>query len=197
MPYRDVAFVKGEYYHVFNRGNRKEDIFRDDQDKRIFLRRVKEYKDEFFIVVLAYCLMPNHFHLILRQGGGGSISKFLQKALLSYSVYFNKKYDIVGRLFQGPFKAKHIAEESYLLQLSRYIHLNPIELMSYNQTRSLARYLWSSYPEYLGIIKNGICEKEMILGYFSKTNPNLSYKNFVEQSDIEDLRERLGNLALD
>jgi len=194
MPYREAIFIKGEYYHIFNRGNRKGDIFLDNQDKGVFLERLIKYKDECQISILCYCLMPNHFHFLLKQEGEISVTNFIHRMLISYCMYFNKKYNTVGRLFQGPFKAKLVEGEEYLLQLSRYIHLNPGEIF---KTRSLKNYLWSSYLDYIGKRNRGLCETDLILSYFSKTVPGLSYQNFVEQSNEIVLREQLSELILE
>jgi len=198
MPYRNIIFTKGECYHVFNRGNRKENIFLDNQDKKVFLNRVKKYKEECGIIIFGFCLMPNHFHFLLRQETGISVSDFIHKTLISYSMYFNKKYATVGRLFQGPFKAKQVIDDEYLLQLSRYIHLNPLEISkAHNKTWSLADYPWSSYPDYLGRANSGLCNKDFILSYFSKNNPSLSYKYFIEKVDPEVLKEQLKDLIFE
>lgn len=194
MTYREAIFTKGEYYHIFNRGNRKGDIYLDNQDKGVFLERLVKYKDECQINILCYCLMPNHFHFLLKQEGEISVTNFIHRMLISYCMYFNKKYNTVGRLFQGPFKAKLVEREEYLLQLSRYIHLNPGEIF---KTRFLKNYLWSSYLDYIGKRNRGLCETDLILSYFSKTVPGLSYQNFVEQSNETVLREQLGELILE
>lgn len=192
MPYRRTIFIEDGYYHIFNRGNRKNKIFLDDQDRGVFLQRVKKYRKESKISVLCFVFMPNHFHFLIKQNGEEQVSKFMHKMLTSYSMYFNKKYDTVGRLFQGPFKAKMIETDEYLLHLSRYIHLHPSEL----GIKKLNSYQWSSYPDYLDQ-RRTFCEPDLILSFFSKTNPKLSYKEFVESAIIEKLKESLSDLLLE
>ena len=153
---------------------------------------MKKYSKENGISVLCYVLMPNHFHFLLRQNSEEPVSEFMHKMLISYCMYFNKRYDVVGRLFQGPFRAKMIKTDDYLLQLSRYIHLNPIEI----GVKSLGNYQWSSYPDYLKQ-RRTFCETDLILSFFSKTNPKFSYKEFVESAAIAKLKESLTDLILE
>jgi REP element-mobilizing transposase RayT len=176
MPYRESIFSAGNYYHVFSRGNEKRDIFLDPADYERFLSKMQEYKVIHKISIICYCLMPNHFHLLLKQNTNKSISSFIHRLTVSYSMYFNKRYDRVGHLFQGRFKAKCITKDEYLLHLSRYIHLNPLEII--NSIEKLEEYPWSSYGEYLNISNIKICEKEIILKQFNN-NPLQTYKKFV------------------
>ncbi len=186
-------------YHIYNRGNRKAEVFLIDKDYMRFLKRLKEYKDSYDVKILCYCLMPNHFHFLLKAKDPTSISAFMLRLSTSYAKYFNIKYHFVGRLFQERFRAKLVDTDEYLTHLSRYIHLNPIssDIEDLTHLRStpgvergeirkrLKEYPWSSYHEYLRP-KDGICSTETILSYFSKTYPQLSYPAFVEASVPED-----------
>ncbi|MFZ1361289.1 MAG: transposase [Candidatus Saccharimonadales bacterium] len=144
------------YYHVYNRGASKQSIFLDDQDKINFLSLLQRHLDPddtsrrsdglpypiFDIELLAYCLMGNHFHLLLYQNEDtAAISNFMKSIDTAYTMYFNKKYRASGHLFQGPFKSARITDEAYLLHITRYIHMNP---------RYYQRYRWSSISAYLG-----------------------------------------------
>jgi hypothetical protein len=123
--------------------------------------------------------MPNHFHLLLRQDTNKSISSFMHRLTVSHAMYFNKRYDRVGHLFQGRFQVKPIIKDEYLLHLSRYIHLNPLKLIGSNS--NLEKYPWSSYAEYLDTdCKEGICKKEIILQQFNISYPSEEYKKFVD-----------------
>ena len=113
-------------YHVYNRGNRKNKIFLNVKDYQRFLRKLKEYTKKFDVSLVCYCLMPNHFHLLLVQKDESAITKFMLSLCTSYSKYFNIKHELVGRLFQARFRAKIVETDEYLLHLSRYIHLNSI-----------------------------------------------------------------------
>lgn len=126
-PYR--YFQKGAYYHVYNRGNRKQNIFISSKDYDRFLRRTLQYSKEFGITILCHCLMPNHFHFLLRQDTEMPVTSFMLRLGTSYAKYFNIKYEQVGSLFQDRFRAKLVETDEYFLQLSRYIHRNPIEIL--------------------------------------------------------------------
>lgn len=207
------------YYHIYNRGVDKRIIFEDEQDYKVFLGYLKEYLslprdpneqaieftlkgstfkgiprllNNYFgqIDLLAYCLMPNHFHLLIKQKDIGMMKNFMKSISTRYSMYFNKKYERSGTLFQGIYKAIIISSENYLLHLSRYIHLNPIELM-----KDIADG-YSSYGDYIGLRNTMWIETNTIKSYFSKESNKLtSYKTFVE-SQIED-NEMLKGYTLD
>ncbi len=178
MRYRDYKnFASGQCYHLYNRGEGKQDIFLDDDDRRFFLMRLKEYlwPDKVqtkpsiggyirkplppgSFNLLAYCLMPNHFHLLIKQLTNLSISKLIARVCTSYSVYFNKKYERVGHVFQDQYKAVLVEHDSYLTWLSAYIHENPkvAGLVS-----NLEDYTWSSYKDYLGLRQGTLCNKNL------------------------------------
>src|SRR3989344_3048534 len=92
-------FIQGGFYHIYNRGNNKQDIFRDNKDYKRYLEKLAEYKKKHNVSIIAYCLMPNHVHLLLRQNGPQPISDFIQQVHTAYSMYFNKRHQIVGHLF--------------------------------------------------------------------------------------------------
>ncbi len=212
------------YYHVYNRGVEKRIIFNDSQDYKVFLKYLKEYlspppdplknKEPFTLQgytfqgiphqhknfyekvdLIAYCLMPNHFHLELHQKNKRGIQNFMQALLTRYSMYFNKKYERVGSLFQGTYKAAIIENENYLLHLSRYTHLNPSEL-----TENLES-AYSSYSEFLGKRKTTWIKPNVILSFFNQAKNDFipginTYKNFVEAYRV-DSNKILDNLTLE
>lgn len=200
---RKVPFVNGEFYHIFNRGVAKMQIFDNFYNYNRFLRTFIYYsiegpkpkfsiftpettrldKNRKIINIVCYCLMPNHFHSILRQEFEGGTTEFVSKLSNSYTKYYNTKNKRVGPLLQGDFKAVHIETDEQLIHLSRYIHLNP--LIGY-VTKDLETYRWSSYLEYIGKVKNGICMKEVILSHFKSSD---AYKQFV--MDRENYAKRL------
>lgn len=215
-------YVADGYYHIYNRGVEKRIIFEDNQDFKVFLKYLKEYlspppkPDElttsftlkgstfkgmpkqpknYFgkIELTAYCLMPNHFHLLVKQKENGLMKNFMQSLLTRYSMYFNKRYNRVGPLFQGIYKAVLVNEEPYLLHLSRYIHLNPLEYMP-DLTKA-----YSSYGDYLGQRRTSWLNPSAILSYFNQTKTIKgvnTYREFVE-AYREDSAEILGNLTLE
>lgn len=185
MPVRTVPFIPGCYYHVYNRGSEKRIIFQNRRDYSEFLTRIQDTAKKHPVDILAFCLMPNHFHFLLKQTEASSIDKFMNVLQLGYAKHFNTKYDRVGPLFQGRFKAKLVELDEYLLQLSLYIHRNPIPVLhainrGENLLVELGKYQFSSYHEYLHPSQENLCKSDEILGYFSKTNHLLSYQTFVE-----------------
>ena len=139
--------------------------------------------------------MPNHFHFLVKKKNIDSMQKFIRSLLTRYSMYFNKKYERVGSLFQGPYKAVLVSKDEYLLHLSRYIHLNPNEY-----TNNLIE-AYSSYAEYLGKRKTKWIKPKIVLSFFSQAKlPYLeklnTYKNFVEGCK-RDSKLTLGELVLD
>lgn len=183
MPQRTVFFRKGNYYHVYNRGVAKQNIYLSDKDRKRFLDRSKKYAKKFNIKALSYCLMPNHFHFLLKQQGNDSLADFMRHLLVAYSMYFNKRHERVGPVFQGRFKAKIILKDSYLLQLVRYFHQNPRGILSSGE--EISNYKWSSYKNYLGFRKEVFLDTRFVLNYFSKSNPKKDFRRFSED-DIPD-----------
>jgi REP-associated tyrosine transposase len=127
MPYRKSTFFPGGYFHIYNRGVSRNQIFFSEEDYRYCLSLLKKYAETYFITIIAYCLMPNHFHFILRQNSDRSVSRFMGVVFNAYVQSLNKKYGRVGTLFEGRFKNIHIDNENYILQLCRYLHLNPVK----------------------------------------------------------------------
>jgi len=184
MKNRDYkVFRPNTFYHVFNRGSNKQPIFIDEKDYLSFLKRVKLILNlttdnnlhlkavpaESFSIA-SFCLMPNHFHFLIRQNTNTGISKLLLKLCTSYSMYFNKKYQRSGPLFQDTFKAKPVTNDSYLVYLSAYIHNNPPNPF---------HYPYSSLPDILGQRKGLICQPDLILDLFYGKQDQ--YKKFVNQ----------------
>jgi putative transposase len=127
MVRRNIPFLPNNYYHVYNRGANKAEIFCDRKDYLLLLRQIKRHVNEFEITVIAYCLMSNHFHLILCQDGPTKISDFMQAVFHKDSMSFNQSHRHSGTLFEGLFRAILIEKDEYLLHLYRYIHRNPLE----------------------------------------------------------------------
>ncbi len=183
MPVRIIPLVNGQFYHIYNRGVEKRRVFEDRRCYKRFLQVISYYqlegpKPKFshsfdnklfkidpskkIVDIISYCLMPNHFHLLIKQLKDGGISEFIAKLINSYTKFYNLKYTRVGPLFQGPFKAVLIESDEQLTHVSRYIHLNPIASFL---VKDLDQYEWSSYKEYVGGVKD-FCQKEEILGFF-------------------------------
>ena len=130
------------------------------------------------ITLLAYCLMPNHFHFFIKQNSANAIDVFMNSLGTRYTMYFNKKYDRVGSLYQDVYKAASVRSELYFLHLSRYIHKQALAF----QGDALEKYP-CSYFDYVGKRKTAWVKPEEVLSYFSQENPSLSYEVFVRQED--------------
>jgi putative transposase len=201
MSIRKVNLVGGEYYHIYNRGNSKQKIFHDNEDYFHFMgllfacnsinnfradtiakeKSFYDFEREKQIVSIGtYCLMPNHFHILITQVEETGISKFMQKVLTAYVMYYNKKYERTGGLFEGKFKSEHASNDRYLKYLFSYVHLNPVKLIQNNwkdvgiknkkeALEYLQNYKYSSYFDYLEIkrIQNKILNTESFPKYFS------------------------------
>ena len=179
----------GMWYHVMNRGNERRDIFTITRDYDIFLAKLNESCARFHVEIHSYVLMPNHFHLFLRTLEA-NLSQYMQQLSTAYTVWYNRRHDRVGHLFQGRYKSIILERDSYGAAVSRYIHLNPIRKilhssLSVNQVRKKLRtYPWSSYPSILGLRKPLDCLRcDDILAPYAKTKreSRKRYARFVEE----------------
>ena len=216
---RKDPFVTGEYYHLYNRGIDKRDIFKSENDYKRFMMLLfvanntealkldnlinilhKNYdeimildKGEPLVYIGAWCLMTNHFHILVKQEVDGGITKFMRKLGVGYSMFFNIKYQRQGALFGGPFKSKCVKDDDeYMRQLFAYIHLNPLDIKfsgwekdikSFSQKEMkdfLESYRYSSYQDYLGIdrAEKNILDAKSFPEYFEQLN---SFKDFLKE----------------
>ncbi len=138
-------FEPGHLYHIYNRGNRKELIFEKRSDREYFLRKakIKSKTSMCNIDIVGYCLMDNHYHLLLRQRGSISISKYMQCLITSYTQYFNCKYGYVGHVFQGRYQSKKVINNLYVRRLLKYFENNPLEAM---YMKNPDHYGWLKIP---------------------------------------------------
>ncbi|GBE06205.1 MAG TPA: hypothetical protein ENH31_02175 [Nitrospirae bacterium] len=178
----------GAFYHVMVRGNQKQAIFHDNRDREKYLELLGNYKNKHGFKIYAYTLMINHVHLLL-ETPSSPISKIMQVMNLTYTQFFNRKYEKVGHLFQGRYKAKLCDKDEYLLGLLRYIHLNPVRAKI---VKKPDEYKWSSHKDYLNN-KGGIIEPDRVLRLFSerRTHAQRQYRNFINQWKSEDRDEEL------
>lgn len=210
MAMRKTPFVAGEYYHVYNRGIDKRNIFSDRDDLERFLQSMAEFNTlepigslyensfvdqlgseaskspkETLVRFVAYCLNPNHYHFLIEQVAEKGIEKFMQRLGTGYTKYFNSKFHRSGSLFQGVFKSIHIDSNEYLLHVSAYINLNDRVHQLGSEASKLVQSR-SSWGEYMGEVKNGLCRKDIILDQFKN---NKEYQEFAE-SALESILER-------
>jgi putative transposase len=170
---RTIKLEKGKYYHIYNRGANRQSIFFADENYRFLLRKVEHYTIQTRITVIAYCLMPNHFHFLFRQDGEISISDCMQKIFNGYTKAINKMYNRTGTLFESPFKAKVIETEEYAIHLCRYIHRNPVEAKLVTQPDF---WEFSNYAEWIGKRKESLKDEMFITAHFKTAD---DYINFV------------------
>jgi putative transposase len=229
---RHFAFAPDEYYHVYNRGIERRVIFENEhdykrfivllylsngtsaidlneyfsQEGRSFLELFMAHRGTQIVEIGAYCLMPNHFHLLLREKEDGGISTFMKKLGTAYSTYFNKKNTRVGSLFQGRFKAQHVDTDNYLKYLFSYIHLNPVKLIEPKWKESgifdlektkkyLNEYPYSSCADFFGKkrIEKVILNKKRFPEYFETKHDFEEFLNDWLTFDSEfDIRKPSG-----
>jgi putative transposase len=185
----------GAFYHVICRGNQRQVIFRTDADRKYYLESLERYRRRYGFKVYAYVLMSNHVHLLL-ETGEVPLSRIMQGLQLRYTSYFNRKYRKVGHLFQGRYKAIVCDRDAYLLELVRYLHLNPERMRSPVQA---ATYRWSSHGAYVGKDDLVRIETGPVLGEFAKSvgKARLGYLRFMaegkangHQPDYYDVRDQ-------
>jgi putative transposase len=216
---RDVA--TGEYYHVFNRGARKNNIFNDKSDWMRFLFLIlymqspltvtrgsrviasasmedgfdipletqEEILKKRFVELTAFCFMPNHFHLLIKETGEHGIPQYMQRVLTGYTMYFNAKHGTSGHLFQGRYKNVHVEDNEQLLYLSAYIHRNPRELKAWKDKEE--QYPFSSLQDYVDKNRWGdLIKTDIVAGQFAGT-PESNYRDFVRTSTAKELEEKI------
>ena len=224
MPGRTIPLVNGEIYHIFNRGVASQPTFlsKRDYDRALqsafyyqnanpsikyskflslpiteradLLEKLSEKKD-FLVEVISYCLMPNHFHFLLRQIKDKGIAKFMSNFANSYTRFFNTKQERTGPLFTGKFKSVRIETQQQLIHVSRYIHLNPYTSFVVKTLKDLEDYFYSSFPEFIGKISLNLCSKDVIFANFKTTQ---EYKQFVfDQADYQRSLDMIKHLSVE
>ena len=192
MPNRRTPFARGEYYHLYNRGADRGAIFRNAGNYRFLLRRIEEGLDEYRVGVIAYCLMPNHYHLVLRQDGDCPLNSFMNAVFNSYSKAFNKMFGRTGTLFEDRFHAIPVPRDEYVLHLCRYIHRNPLEA---GLVTDLTAWEFSNYREWIGMRDSGLVDQQLIRSYFPSPS---DYQRFVlEYVSTKQVERQVRALALE
>lgn len=226
---RYITSTEGEVFHVLNRGVDKRDIFLDKSDYFRFIHNLFEFNDatpalnlgyqfnqnqpidfvsqynkrqrKLIVEVLTFCLMPNHFHLLLRQKAEGGITKFMRKLGIGYAKYFNQKYQRTGALFEGRYKLILVENEAHFIYLPYYIHFNPLDIImpewrnkrirDYRKAINfLESYRWSSHLDYMGI-KNfpSITQREFLLEIFrGPGHYKEMVRNWLQEMDLSTIK---------
>lgn len=221
---RKQKLISGNIYHIYNRGVEKRTIFKDNQDYARFIKglvvfndnkitdnftdKFKKILNEFYqrepiVDILAFCLMPNHYHLLLKQRVDNGITEFMRKLGGGFVNYFNLKYERVGTLFQGKFKSVLINDDSQFLYIPHYIHLNPLDLIFPNWREKktinkkqaaifLNNYEWSSYRDYIGENNfNLVLNKDSLSEYFVEGEYKKDFIAFLNDLNSENISTNL------
>lgn len=224
MPGRLIPLINDEIYHIINRGIASQPVFLDKRDyhrtleilsyyqninpplkyskflilareERLRLLNELKTQNQFLVEILAFCLMPNHFHLLLKQTVENGISTFVGNLTNSYTRYSNTKRERRGPIFEGRFKAVRIETNEQLLHVSRYIHLNPYTSYVVEDLKALENYPFSSFPEYLGKSNSSLCLKDPVLGSFKDF---ADYRQFIfDQADYQRMLNNIKHLLLE
>jgi putative transposase len=172
----------GQYYHVYNRGVGRQNIFANHKNYIFLLETIKKYLKVYDLTFIAYCLMPNHYHFLIRVNAGDQLSPFLQRLFNSYSQAYNRQQNRSGTLFEGRAQFRLVDTTKYVLQLSKYIHLNPV---SAGLVRLSEEWEFSNYREWIGIRNGSLVDLEFVRRFY----PNLEdYAAFVQTEPQEDLK---------
>lgn len=192
MPRRPEYYPDG-VYHTFNRGSHRVSIFREPDNYLFVLRKLKHYLGQLDLTLLAYCLMPNHFHFLIRQDGAQPAGMLSQRVFNSYSKAFNKRYQHSGTLFEGPYRVKHVVQTKHLLHLCRYIHANPVKD---GLVALPADWPYSNYQEWVGLREGTLVDRAFVDQYFKSPAEYIEFvDDFLQNRDFSsDVTEYLDGL---
>jgi putative transposase len=193
MSKRKTVFLPGHYYHVFNRGTNRMDIFRNAENYDYLLRLIKKNVAVYDITMVAYCLMPNHYHFLLRQKTRFSISNCIQSIFNAYTKAFNKMTRRTGTLFESRFKSVSVDSKKYLMYLCRYIHRNPID-GRHPLVEKIEDWLYSNYPDWIGLRQGTLIDRKLIAGLFKSPS---NYIKFISETPSPGLLDRLDKYLFD
>ncbi len=187
MARKPRSWYPGAAYHITARGNRHSTLFHDTRDFQTYMGLIARCKKDFLFTLHTYCLMSNHIHFLLETSNEppGQIIKFIHTR---YAIYYNKRYDLNGHVFQGRYHSRVINSANYFLKASKYIHLNPVEA---GITAQPENYFWSSYAGYKNKSQlTDIVEADRILSYFEEPQKE-NYCDYVEKQaeDTEELTQ--------
>ena len=190
MPPRTTPFIPEHYYHIYNRGVNRQPICLGEDNWIYFITRMREYFQKEIAEIVAYCLMPNHFHVLALIKTDDFSARIMQPLGVSYTKAVNKQQNRVGPLFLGPFRAVLVDSNDYLLQLSRYIHLNPTAAGLVKQPEE---WLFSSYRDTIGMRNGQLAHSQIILEQFGSVK---DYQKFVEEGRDGNI-DKIAHLLLD
>ena len=173
MPTKRPEYLPGHFYHFYNRGAHRISIFREDDNYLFVLRKMKEYCRSLALTPITYCLLPNHYHFLIRQDGENRAGLLPQRVLNSYSKAYNKRYEHSGTLFEGNYRVTLVENEAHLLHLCRYIHANPVK---HGLVADLMEWPYSNYLEWIGERNGTLVDRDFVRKRFASPQ---SYQEFV------------------
>ena len=172
-PFRKKEFYQGGYFHIYNRGANQDLIFFNPDNFLYCLQLLGKYKIKYKISIIGYCLMPNHYHLLIRQDASNGISEFMRDVFNSYVQAVNLQQRRKGTLFQGRFRHIQIEKDEHILHLCRYIHLNPVKA---GLTKLPEEWLYSNYLDWIGERKGILTDRSFMKDNFGNST---NYREFV------------------
>lgn len=184
MPRQRRKESPTKIYHVMQRGVGKQIIFEEDWDYKFYLKKLSEFISLLDIRIIAYCLMDNHVHLLLRSETNADISKLIQRLGSSYASYYNEKYFHAGHVFQGRYCCEIVGDEKYFLACARYIHNNPTKA----GISARESYRWSSYREY--IMDEGITDREILMSILGSSKQFVEFSHAKDDTEVMDCDNR-------
>jgi putative transposase len=172
LPKKRPEYFPGGVYHIYNRGHSRLSIFREPTNYLFVLRNIKKYLGELNLTLPAYCLMPNHYHFLVRQNGDQPAGRLSQRVFNGYSKAHNKRYQHSGTIFEGPYRVKPVFEENFILHLCRYMHANPVKdgLVAHP-----ADWPYSNYLEWVGLREGTLVDREFVNQHFKSAAEYAEY----------------------
>ena len=182
MPRRE-PFVRGRYYHIYNRGAGRQAIFIEERNYTYVLRLLKKVANECDITVVAYCLLPNHYHWLLRQDGATPAGKVPARVFGSYTQAFNRAYERTGTLFEGPYNALAVEAGTHFVNLCCYIHLNAVH---HGLVDTPDQWLYSNYLEWIDKRQGTLVDRDLVRNYFAAPQ---EYEGFVRNAQLQTFQD--------
>ncbi len=170
-----MKYYNGHYYHLYNRGCNQEPIFTDTKNYTFLLYRIKAYREIYPVSIIAYCLMPNHYHFLVRPEADDVISPFMQRLFNSYTQAYNKQQQRSGTIFQGRYQSVLVEDDAHLRHLCRYIHLNPVEA---RLVQDAGKWPFSNYREFVGLREGTLVDSAFVSEFFGSSQ---DYVHFVRK----------------
>jgi len=224
MPIRKTPLITDQIYHVFNRSVAGQIIFRNSREYKLFIELVEYYSfsdvrlrfshytrleknvriqtlDELYksskrlVNVYAFCVMPNHYHILVKQNVDNGISDFIRKLQGSYAHYLNIKTKRAGSVYQSPFKGSLIEYDEQFIHVARYIHINPLTSYLLDKKDKLKSYTWNSYRDYIGVDSRKFIKKNKLLNYFNSTQEFIDFT--LNQVDYQRELHKIKHLIQD